>query len=64
MKKVFLVLLLFSILSCGKQNPESNLGEEKLQSENWYKNLVIQLEEQLGFDFKIEKSDLKSDILI
>lgn len=34
------------------------------KSENWYKNLVIQLMEQLGFDFKIEKSDLESDILI
>ena len=33
-------------------------------SENWYKNLVIQLVKQLGFDFKIEKSDLESDILI
>ena len=34
------------------------------KSENWYKNLVIQLVEQLGFDFTIEKSDLESDILI
>ena len=34
------------------------------KSENWYKNLVIQLVAQLGFDFKIEKSDLESDILI
>jgi hypothetical protein len=34
------------------------------KSENWYKNLVIQLVTQLGFDFKIEKSDLESDILI
>jgi hypothetical protein len=34
------------------------------KSENWYKNLVIQLMQQLGFDFKIEKSDLESDILI
>jgi hypothetical protein len=34
------------------------------KSENWYKNLVIQLMEQLGFDFTIEKSDLESDILI
>ena len=34
------------------------------KSENWYKNLVIQLVKQLGFDFKIEKSDLESDILI
>jgi hypothetical protein len=33
------------------------------KSENWYKNLVIQLK-QLGFDFTIEKSDLESDILI
>ena len=34
------------------------------KSENWYKNLVIQLMEQLGFNFLIEKSDLESDILI
>ncbi|MGA9638509.1 DUF2971 domain-containing protein [Flavobacterium sp.] len=34
------------------------------KSENWYKNLVIELLQQLGFDFTIEKSDLKSDILI
>jgi hypothetical protein len=47
-----------------------NLGQliEKIyihpKSENWYKNLVIQLVKQLGFDFTIEKSDLESDILI
>lgn len=34
------------------------------KSENWYKNLVIQLVKKLGFDFTIEKSDLESDILI
>jgi hypothetical protein len=34
------------------------------KSENWYKNLVIELVKQLGFDFTIEKSDLESDILI
>lgn len=34
------------------------------KSENWYKNLVIQLVQKLGFDFTIEKSDLESDILI
>jgi len=34
------------------------------KSENWYKNLVIQLVTELGFDFEIEKSDLESDILI
>ncbi|MCG9791128.1 hypothetical protein [Flavobacterium algicola] len=34
------------------------------KSENWYKNLVIQLVKELGFDFNIEKSDLESDILI
>ncbi len=34
------------------------------KSENWYKNLVIQLVKELGFDIKIEKSDLESDILI
>jgi hypothetical protein len=31
---------------------------------NWYKNLVIELASKLGFDFRIEKSDLESDILI
>ena len=34
------------------------------KSENWYKNLVIELVSKLGFDIKIEKSDLESDILI
>jgi hypothetical protein len=34
------------------------------KSENWYKRLVIDVLERLGFDFKIEKSDLESDILI
>ncbi len=34
------------------------------KSELWYKNLVIDLVHRLGFDFKIEKSDLESDILI
>ncbi|OIQ22144.1 MAG: hypothetical protein BM557_01855 [Flavobacterium sp. MedPE-SWcel] len=34
------------------------------KSENWYKNLVFQLMEELGFNFTIEKSDLESDILI
>ena len=34
------------------------------KSENWYKNLVIQLVSELGFNFEIEKSDLESDILI
>jgi hypothetical protein len=34
------------------------------KSENWYKNLVIELVKKLGFDFIIEKSDLESDILI
>ncbi|OOV16111.1 hypothetical protein [Flavobacterium sp. LM4] len=34
MKTSILFLFLFSILSCGRQNPESNLAEEKLQSEN------------------------------
>jgi hypothetical protein len=34
------------------------------KSENWYKNLVIDLVKRLGFDFEIEKSDLESDILI
>lgn len=34
------------------------------KSENWYKKLVIELVEKLGFDFTIEISDLESDILI
>jgi hypothetical protein len=34
------------------------------KSENWYKKLVIELVEQLGFGFEIGKSDLESDILI
>lgn len=34
------------------------------KSENWYKNLVIELVKRLGFDFGIGKSDLESDILI
>ncbi len=34
------------------------------KSENWYKNLVIELVKRLGFNFDIEKSDLESDILI
>lgn len=34
------------------------------KSENWYKKLVIELVERLGFGIEIEKSDLESDILI
>lgn len=34
------------------------------KSENWYKNLIIDLVHRLGFDFTIEKSDLESEILI
>ena len=34
------------------------------KSENWYKNLVIELVSKLDFDMTIEKSDLESDILI
>jgi hypothetical protein len=34
------------------------------KSENWYKNLVIELVSKLDFNIKIEKSDLESDILI
>ncbi|AWI27080.1 DUF2971 domain-containing protein [Flavobacterium pallidum] len=34
------------------------------KSENWYKNLVIELVNRLGFNFDIEKSDLESEILI
>ena len=51
-----------------KINVDINQLIEKIyihpKSENWYKNSVIQLVTQLGFDFKIEKSDLESDILI
>jgi hypothetical protein len=51
-----------------KANVDINSLIEKIyihpKSENWYKNLVIQLMQQLGFDFEIEKSDLESDILI
>ncbi|HEX9980710.1 MAG TPA: hypothetical protein VGB50_09125 [Flavobacterium sp.] len=34
------------------------------KSENWYKRMVSELLPRLGFDFKLEKSDLESDILI
>ena len=34
------------------------------KSENWYKNLVIELMQKLDFTIAIEKSDLESDILI
>ncbi len=34
------------------------------KSENWYKNLVIELVSKLDFNITIEKSDLESDILI
>ena len=51
-----------------KMNVDVNLLIEKIyihpKSENWYKNLVIQLVAKLGFDISIEKSDLESDILI
>lgn len=51
-----------------KVNVDINVLIEKIyihpKSENWYKNLVIQLVKELGFDFTIEKSDLESDILI
>ncbi|WP_418263601.1 hypothetical protein [Flavobacterium faecale] len=51
-----------------KINVDINQLIEKIyihpKSENWYKNLVIQLVKELGFHFTIEKSDLESDILI
>ena len=51
-----------------KINVDINQLIEKIyihpKSENWYKNLVIELVSKLGFDFAIEKSDLESDILI
>ena len=34
------------------------------KSENWYKKLVIELVSKLDYTIEIEKSDLKSDILI
>ena len=34
------------------------------KSENWYKNLVIEMVHRLGYTIEIEKSDLESDILI
>ena len=34
------------------------------KSEDWYKNLVIELMQKLDFTITIEKSDLESDILI
>ena len=51
-----------------KINVDINQLIEKIyihpKSENWYKKLVIELVERLGFDFEIEKSDLESEILI
>jgi hypothetical protein len=51
-----------------KINVDINAMIEKIyihpKSENWYKNLVIQLVHKLGYNFDIEKSDLESDILI
>jgi hypothetical protein len=51
-----------------KIDVDINLLIEKIyihpKSENWYKKLVIELVDKLGFDFEIEKSDLESDILI
>ena len=51
-----------------KINVDINQLIEKIyihpKSENWYKNLVIELVSKLGFDIEIEKSDLESDILI
>ena len=51
-----------------KINVDINQLIEKIyihpKSENWYKNLVIELVSKLGFDFTIEKSDVESDILI
>lgn len=34
------------------------------KSENWYKNLVVEMVKKLGYEITIEKSDLESDILI
>ncbi len=58
----------FSINDGLKIHVDINTLIEKIyihpKSENWYKKLVIELVERLGFDFEIEKSDLESDILI
>ncbi|MBF0694438.1 MAG: hypothetical protein IR153_05215 [Flavobacterium sp.] len=34
------------------------------KSEDWYKKVVVEILDKLGFDFRIEKSDLESEILI
>ncbi|MEP7095655.1 MAG: hypothetical protein ABI793_16450, partial [Flavobacterium sp.] len=51
-----------------KINVDINQLIEKIyihpKSENWYKKLIIELVERLGFGIEIEKSDLESDILI
>lgn len=51
-----------------KINVDVNQLIEKIyihpKSENWYKKLVIELVDRLGFGLEIEKSDLESDILI
>lgn len=48
MKSSFFILLLFSIISCGRQNPESNLIVEKLQLENKHlKNEIDSLNDEL-----------------
>ena len=71
MKTPILVLLLFSILSCGRKNPESNSAKEKLQSEN--KTLVKRIDSLSGelkkaklkknywFDIEYEGMDLVND---
>lgn len=51
-----------------KTDVDINILIEKIyihpKSENWYKRLVVELMQRLGFDIPIEKSDLESDILI
>ncbi len=51
-----------------KTDVDINVLIEKIyihpKSENWYKRLVVELMQRLGFDIPIEKSDLESDILI
>jgi len=56
MKTSILVLLLFSILSCGRQNPELNSAKEKLQSEN--KTLVKRVDSLNG---ELKKAKLKKN---
>jgi len=58
----------FEIDNGVKIDVDLNMLIEKIyihpRSENWYKNLVTDLVQRLGFKFLTEKSDLESDIMI